>query len=313
VSKRWQCCARRAWILAVVLKTTQECEKWNMKSRFFFCSFSAPHAQDTLLCSPKKMQKTVTTFEGYGRARLEQAGVVLEVFPPSLTHLSTRFWAPFSIPLNTIRKRRRRNFTPTFGGKVDKWVNIWCMLGCHGMWIAWRARKKFGRRQIFLGQGTLTQHVDEAVCSEAPLGLDLVHKLPISVCHEIWGRVHGTARILVAGLGHCPSVWGNWCQQLGYSWDFSAMAVFDTTCMYCCSCPLSCLHFVSSCCCRLCFFSWAENTLFALHCSQQKCRDMWPVSKGMVGQAWGKVMPQCMIRCWLVWARWNVDYWMFTP
>ncbi len=27
VSKRWQCCARRAWILAVVLKTTQECEK----------------------------------------------------------------------------------------------------------------------------------------------------------------------------------------------------------------------------------------------------------------------------------------------
>jgi hypothetical protein len=58
-----------------------------MKSRIFlFCSFSAPHAQDTLLCSPKKMQKTVTTFEGYGRARLEQAGVVLEVFPPSLTY-----------------------------------------------------------------------------------------------------------------------------------------------------------------------------------------------------------------------------------
>ncbi len=39
-----------------------------------------------------------------------------------LTHLSTGFWTPFSIPLNTMAKRRRRNFTPTFGGKVDKWV-----------------------------------------------------------------------------------------------------------------------------------------------------------------------------------------------
>ena len=27
VNKRWQCCVRRAWILAVVLKTTQECDK----------------------------------------------------------------------------------------------------------------------------------------------------------------------------------------------------------------------------------------------------------------------------------------------
>jgi hypothetical protein len=39
-----------------------------------------------------------------------------------LTHLSTGFWAPFSIPLNTMAKRRPRNFTPRFGGKVDKWV-----------------------------------------------------------------------------------------------------------------------------------------------------------------------------------------------
>ena len=41
-----------------------------------------------ILCfaAQKKMQKTVTTFEEYGRARLEQAGVVLEVFPPSFTY-----------------------------------------------------------------------------------------------------------------------------------------------------------------------------------------------------------------------------------
>ncbi len=39
-----------------------------------------------------------------------------------LTHLSTAFWAPYSIPLTTMAKRRPRNFTPTFGGKVDKWV-----------------------------------------------------------------------------------------------------------------------------------------------------------------------------------------------